>query len=100
MELIPFRRKNNPPVVKSPQERAFDSVIEAQNTDTTLKNRVANYCIFKDAVCLLFVLTMFVLAAAGYVPVVFVLTPIVYVVIKMRGKNFDRVVESIFPKRE
>ena len=100
MKLIPFGRKSDPPVVKSPQERAFDSVIEAKNSDTALKTRVANYCMAKDAVCLLFVLTMFTFAALGHIPVAFIFTPVVYVVIKLRGKNFDRVVESIFPKRE
>lgn len=100
MELIPFRRKSEPPVLKSARERAFDSTIEAKNCDTELRKATAYYCMAKDAACLAFSLVMFSLAAAGYMPFAFLLTPIAYGLTKIKGKNFDRVVESIFNKRE
>lgn len=100
MELIPFRRKSDPPTVKSPHERAFDSLIEAQNCDIKLRKTVAYYCMVQEAVCLLFVLSICGLAAVGYIPLAFVLAPVVYAVVKVRGKNFDRVVENIFHRRE
>lgn len=100
MELIPFNGKNEPPSVKSPRERAFDAAIEAKTCETNLRKTVAYYSIVKDAVIMLFVLTIFTLAAAGYIPYIFILPTAVYAVIKVRGENFDRVVEHIFHRRE
>jgi hypothetical protein len=100
MELIRLNRKSEPPSVRSLRERAADSVIEAQNCDTSLRKKVAYFCMAKEAVCGLVVFAVFFLAATGYIPLIFILPTTIYAVVKVKGKNFDRVVESIFPKRE
>ena len=99
MGLVPT--KNSGSEVMSLQERAADALIEEKRSHTARRNHLTYFFMGRDVVCLLYLLIMVALFAAGKVtlPILFI-SQVVNAICRGRGKGLNRIMESEFPKRE
>src|SRR5258708_24620368 len=95
-----FKAAQLSPAEKTLQAKAR-ALLKEKQCDLAIKQKLVNFYICKDVVCIFCLLVMLLLVLTGQVTAgVFLVSQIINAIIRGRGKGLQRITESQFPARD